>query len=97
MECNKDSLSVAVPSRVKKYLRACATPVIPPRQISCEEATEEIRKESNFSLAQESIHLAAVTLAVDGGIRERRSLTPFKTKFVTRNVTQILKNIQIGK
>ena len=54
-------------------------------------------KNRNCSLAQESIHLAAVTLAVDGGIRERRSLTPFKTKFVTRNVTQILKNIQIGK
>ena len=50
MECNEDSLSVAVPSRVKKYLRACATPVIPPRQISCEEATEEIRKEDDKHL-----------------------------------------------
>ena len=30
VECNGNSLSVAVPSKVKKCLRACATPVIPP-------------------------------------------------------------------
>ena len=30
LECNGDSLSVAVPLKVKKCLRACATPVIPP-------------------------------------------------------------------
>ena len=33
MECNGDSLSVAVPSKFKKCLRACATPVIFPWQI----------------------------------------------------------------
>ena len=30
VEFNGNSLSVAVPSKVKKRLRACATPVIPP-------------------------------------------------------------------
>ena len=30
VEYNEDSLSVAVPSKVKKSLQACATPVIPP-------------------------------------------------------------------
>ena len=35
VEFNGSSLSVAVPSKVKKCLRACATPVIPPRQICC--------------------------------------------------------------
>ena len=30
VEFNGSSLSVAVPSKIKKCLRACATPVIPP-------------------------------------------------------------------
>ena len=30
VECNGDSLSAAIPSKVKKCLQACATPVIPP-------------------------------------------------------------------
>ena len=30
VECNGDSLSIAIPSKVKKCLQACATPVIPP-------------------------------------------------------------------
>ena len=30
VECNGDSLSVAIPSKVKKCWQACATPVIPP-------------------------------------------------------------------
>ena len=48
VDCNGNSLSVAVPSKVKKCLRACATPVIPPWQIRCKEATEEIQKESKL-------------------------------------------------
>ena len=35
VEFNGSSLSVAVPSKVKECLRACATPVIPPSQIRC--------------------------------------------------------------
>ena len=35
VEFNENSLSFAVPSKVKKRLRACATPVIPPWQIRC--------------------------------------------------------------
>ena len=35
VEFNGNSLSVAVPSKIKKRLRACATPVIPPWQIRC--------------------------------------------------------------
>ena len=80
--------SICGPARLLLFLR---DKLVVRRQL------KRFRKNRNCSLAQESIHLAAVTLAVDGGIRERRSLTPFKTKFVTRNVTQILKNIQIGK
>ena len=30
VECNGDSLPVAIPSKVKKRWQACATPVIPP-------------------------------------------------------------------
>ena len=33
VECNEDSLSVAVPSKVQKCFQACATHVIPPWQI----------------------------------------------------------------
>ena len=35
VECNEDSLSVAVPSKVKKCSQACVTLVIPPWQIRC--------------------------------------------------------------
>ena len=35
VEFNENSQSVAVPSKIKKRLRACATPVIPPWQIRC--------------------------------------------------------------
>ena len=48
VECNGNSLFVAVPSKVKKCLRASATPVIPLRQIRCLETTEEIQKESKL-------------------------------------------------
>lgn len=30
VECNEDSLSVAIPWKVKQCLQACAIPVIPP-------------------------------------------------------------------
>ena len=30
VECNGNSLPVAIPSKVKNYWQACATPVIPP-------------------------------------------------------------------
>ena len=33
VECNEDSLSYAILSKVKKYLRARATPVFPPWRI----------------------------------------------------------------
>ena len=48
VECNRDSLSVAIPSKVKKCWQAFVTPVTPPWQIRCQEATEEIQKESKL-------------------------------------------------
>ena len=34
VECNGDSLTVAIPSKVKKCWQACVTPVIPPLRSS---------------------------------------------------------------
>ena len=48
VECNEDSLSVAVPSKVKKSSQACATLVILPWQVRCSEATDEIQIESKL-------------------------------------------------
>ena len=48
VECNEDSQSVAVPSKVKKSSQACATLVILPWQIRCSEATDEIQIESKL-------------------------------------------------
>ena len=48
VECNRDSLSVAIPSKVKKCWQAFVTPVTPPWQIRCQEVTEEIQKESKL-------------------------------------------------
>ena len=47
-ECNGDSVSVAVHSKVKKCLRNKATSIIPLWQICCYEATEEIQNESKL-------------------------------------------------
>ena len=42
------------------------TPVIPPLQIGCLEATEEIQKESKPQPCPRIFYLAAVTLTADG-------------------------------
>ena len=57
VECNEDSLSVAVPSKLLLFLR---DKFVVRRQL------KRFRKNRNCSLAQESIHLAAVTLTADG-------------------------------
>ena len=45
VKCKGDSLSVTVPLKVKKCLRACVTPVIPPWQIGFSQATDGTQKE----------------------------------------------------
>ena len=49
VECNGDSLFDAVPSKVKKCLRACATPIIPPRRLRFQRATDKIKKDSKYA------------------------------------------------
>ena len=68
VECNEDSLSVAVPSKVQKCFQACATHVIPPWHIFVRRQLKRFRKNRNCSFAEESIHLAAVTLTADGSV-----------------------------
>ena len=85
VECNGDSLSVAVPSKVKMCLRACAAPVIPLWQIRCLEATEEIQKESKLQPCPRIFHLAAITLTANGcGNNIKTGNRPLTWKRITK-------------
>ena len=69
-ECNGDSVSVAVHSKVKKCLRNKATSIIPLWQIVVRKQLKRFRMNPNCSLAQESIHLVTVTLKSEGCVND---------------------------
>ena len=67
VECNKcDSLSVAIPSKVKSVCRPARHLLFLRNKFVVRRQLKRFRKNRNCSLAQESIHLAAVTLTADG-------------------------------
>ena len=53
---------------LRKSLRSCATPVIRPRQIRCQEATEEIQKESKLQPFPRFYSFGSSYTTVDGRV-----------------------------
>ena len=66
VEFNGNSLSVAVPSKVKKCLRACGLLLFLLDKFVVRRQLKRFRKNRNCSLARESIYLTAVTHTADG-------------------------------
>ena len=62
VECNGDSLPVAIPSKVKSVGRPARLLLFLRDKFDVRRQLKRFRKNRNFSLAQESIHLVAVTL-----------------------------------
>ena len=66
VEFNGNSLSVAVPSKVKKCLRACGLLLFLLDKFVVRRQLKRFRKNRNCSLARESIYLTAATHTADG-------------------------------
>ena len=73
VEFNGNSLSVAVPSKVKKCLRACGLLLFLLDKFVVRRQLKRFRKNRNCSLARESIHLAAVSHTADGCVNNIKS------------------------
>ena len=69
-ECNGDSVSVAVHSKVKKCLRNKALLLFLCDKFVVRNQLKRFRMNPNCSLAQESIHLVTVTLKSDGCVND---------------------------
>ena len=69
-ECNGDSVSVAVHSKVKKCLRNKALLLFLCDKFVVRNQLKRFRMNPNCSLAQESIHLVTVTLKSDGSVND---------------------------
>ena len=69
-ECNGDSVSVAVHSKVKKCLRNKALLLFLCDKFVVRNQLKRFRINPNCSLAQESIHLVTVTLKSDGCVND---------------------------
>ena len=65
MECNEDSLSQFLP-KLESVRRPARLLLFPRDKFVVRRQLKRLRKNRNCSLAQESIHLAAVTLTADG-------------------------------
>ena len=65
VECNEDSLSQFLP-KLESVRRPARLLLFPPDKFVVRRQLKRLRKNRNCSLAQESIHLAAVTLTADG-------------------------------
>ena len=79
MECNEDSLSVTVPSKFKKCLRAARLLLFFRDKFVIRRHLKRFRKNRNCSRAQEPIHLAAVTRTADGCVNNNIKFASYLT------------------
>ena len=79
VECNEDSLSQFLP-KLESVGRPARLLLFPRDKFVVRRQLKRFRKNRNCSLAQESIHLAAVTLTADGCVNNIKF-----TSYLTRN------------